>query len=39
MLARAVVKPMMMSPAPVDSVEEFTSVANRIKYIEESGSL
>lgn len=39
MLARAVAKGMMMAPAPVVSVEEFTSVANRIKYIEESGSL
>ena len=38
-LARAVAKGMMMAPAPVVSVEEFTSVANRIKYIEESGSL
>lgn len=35
MLARAVAKGMMMAPAPVVSVEEFTSVANRIKYIEE----
>lgn len=35
----AVAKGMMMAPAPVVSVEEFTSVANRIKYIEESGSL
>ena len=39
MLARAVAKGMMLAPAPVVSVEEFTSVANRIKYIEESGSL
>lgn len=39
MLARAVAKGMMMAPAPVVSIEEFTSVANRIKYIEESGSL
>ena len=39
MLTRAVAKGMMMAPAPVVSVEEFTSVANRIKYIEESGSL
>ena len=31
MLARAVAKGMMMAPAPVVSVEEFTSVANRIK--------
>lgn len=39
MLARAVAKGMMMAPAPIVSVEEFTSVADRVKYIEESGSL
>lgn len=39
MLARAVAKGMMMAPAPVVSVEEFTSVANRVKYIEESSKL
>lgn len=39
MLARAVAKGMMMAAAPIVSVEEFTSVADRVKYIEESGSL
>lgn len=39
MLARAVAKGMMMAPPPVVSVEEFTSVANRVKYVEELGNL
>lgn len=39
MLAKAVAKGMMMAPPPVLSVEEFTSVANRVKYIENLGSL
>lgn len=34
MLARAVAKGVMMAPAPVLSVEEYTSVANRVKYVE-----
>lgn len=39
MLAKAVAKGMMMAPAPVVSVEEFTSVANRVKYVENLGSI
>lgn len=39
MLARAVAKGMMMAPSPVISVQEFTSVANRVKYLEDLGSL
>ena len=39
MLARAVAKGMMMAPAPVVSVEEFTTVSNRVKVIEKTGSL
>lgn len=39
MLAKAVAKGMMMAPAPVISVEEFTSVANRVKYVENLGSI
>ena len=39
MLARAVAKGMMMAPAPVVSIEEFTSVANRVKYVEQLGSV
>lgn len=39
MLAKAVAKGMMMTPAPVVSVEEFTSVANRVKYVENLGSI
>ena len=39
MLAKAVAKGMMMAPAPVGSVEEFTSVANRVKYVENLGSI
>lgn len=38
-LAKAVAKGMMMAPAPVVSVEEFTSVANRVKYVENLGSI
>ena len=29
----------MMAPAPVLSVEEFTSVANRAKYVESLGDI
>lgn len=39
MLARAVAKGMMMAPPPIVSVEEYTSVANRVKYVEELGNL
>ena len=39
MLDKAVAKGMMMAPAPVVSVEEFTSVANRVKYVENLGSI
>lgn len=39
MLARAVAKGMMMAPPPIVSIEEFTSVANRVKYVEELGNL
>lgn len=39
MLAKAVAKGMMMAPQPVLSVEEFTSVANRVKYVENLGSV
>lgn len=39
MLARAVAKGVMMAPAPVVSVEEFTSVANRVKYVESLGDV
>lgn len=39
MLAKAVAKGMMMAPPPVLSVEEFTSVANRVKYVENLGSV
>lgn len=39
MLAKAVAKGMMMAPAPVVSVEEFTSVANRVKYVENLGNI
>ena len=39
MLAKAVAKGMMMVPPPVVSVEEFTSVANRVKYVENLGSV
>lgn len=39
MLAKAVAKGMMMAPPPVLSVEEFTSVANRVKYVENIGDI
>lgn len=39
MLARAVAKGMLMAPAPQVSVEEFTSVANKVKFLENNGSL
>ena len=39
MLAQAVAKGFMMAPAPVLSVEEFTSVANRAKYVESLGDI
>lgn len=39
MLAKAVAKGMMMAPPPVVSVEEFISVANRVKYVENLGSV
>lgn len=39
MLAKAVAKGMMMAPPPVVSVEEFTSAANRVKYVENLGSV
>lgn len=39
MLARAVAKGVMMAPPPVVSVEEFTSVANRVKYVENLGDV
>lgn len=39
MLARAVAKGFMMAPAPVLSVEEYTSVANRVKYVENIGDI
>lgn len=39
MLARAIAKGFMMAPAPVLSVQEFTSVANRIKYVESIGDI
>jgi hypothetical protein len=39
MLARAVAKGMMMAPAPQVSVEEFTSVANKVKFLENNGNL
>lgn len=39
MLARAVAKGMMMAPAPVVSVEEYTSVSNRVKYLEDLGNV
>ena len=39
MLARAIAKGFMMAPAPVLSVEEFTSVANRTKYVENLGDI
>lgn len=39
MLARAVAKGVMMAPPPVVSIEEFTSVANRVKYVENLGDV
>lgn len=39
MLARAVAKGMLMAPAPQVSVEEFTSVANNVKFLESNGNL
>ncbi len=39
MLARAIAKGFMMAPAPVLSVEEFTSVVNRTKYVENLGDI
>ena len=39
MLSKAVAKGMMMAPPPVLSVEEFTSVADRVKYVENLGSV
>ena len=39
MLAEAGAKGMMMAPAPVVAVEEVTSVANRVKYVENLGSI
>lgn len=39
MLARAVAKGMLMAPAPQVSVEEFTSVANKVKFLESNGNL
>lgn len=39
MLAKAVARGMMMAPPPVLSVEEFTSVADRVKYVENLGSV
>lgn len=39
MLAKAVAKGMMMAPAPVVSVEEYTSVSNRVKYLEDLGNV
>ena len=39
MLARAVAKGMMMAPPPIVSIEEFNSVANRVKYVENLGSI
>ncbi len=39
MLARAVAKGMMMAPPPIVSIEEFNSVANRVKYVENLGDV
>lgn len=39
MLARAVAKGMLMAPAPQVSVEEFTKVSNRVKALENLGSI
>lgn len=39
MLAQAIAKGFMMAPPPVLSVEEFTSVANRTKFVENLGDI
>lgn len=39
MLAKAVAKGMAMAPPPVLSVEEYTTVSNRVKYLENLGSV
>lgn len=39
MLARAVAKGVMMAPPPVLSVEEYTTVSNRVRYVENLGDL
>ena len=39
MLARAVAKGVMMAPPPVVSVEEYTTISNRVKYLENLGSV
>jgi hypothetical protein len=39
MLANAVAKGFMRAPSPVLSVEEFTRVSNRVKYIESLGNI
>ena len=39
MLAKAVAKGMAMAPSPVLSVEEYTTVSNRFKYLENLGSV
>ena len=39
MLAKAVAKGMGMAPPPVLSVEEYTTVSNRVKYLENLGSV
>lgn len=39
MLAKAVAKGMSMAPPPVLSVEEYTTVSNRVKYLENLGSV
>ena len=39
MLAKAVAKGMAMAPSPVLSVEEYTTVSNRVKYLENLGSV
>ena len=39
MLAKAVAKGMAMAPLPVLSVEEYTTVSNRVKYLENLGSV
>ena len=39
MLAKAVAKGMAMAPSPVLSVEEYTTESNRVKYLENLGSV